>query len=218
MRKSRKAAGNRKAALRSKNHGSVVRHFGSVPVDRLYLEERDFGLTGKMKIYTDFSWEKVEDYQRFLDEETGILHVTFQAQGHPVKILAFASASEELIYYEITADTTCLNLTVSFEPEEPEAYRNYNLGGFYFEEKKSGRLLIGKGELKCDGFPKADESGIHIKNASRAAFRIFLKSERRKKGISPSSQAMEMQMDMNRYLAKMDDISREALIGRQTHV
>lgn len=215
MRKKKSPARNLEGAWRVKNQGSSLKHFGSLPVDRLCLYEKNFGLAGKLKIYTEFSMEEIENYQRFLDKETNILHVTFTASEHPIEILAFASASEQLLYYEIASDTPFLKLDAVFEPAEKEAYRNYNLGGFYFEEERSGNLLIGKGELKADGFPKADETGIHIRNASRAAFRIYLKSERRDKSQKALNQTMEMQMSMNRYLAKTDDISRDALIRKQ---
>lgn len=181
MKTSRKPAMNRKGAWLTKNRGTAARHFGSVPVDRVYLEEQSFGLAGKLKIYTDFDWESVENYRRSLDAENGILRVNFTWRGHAIEMTAFASVKEEVLYYEVAADTTCLNLNVVFEPSERQAYRNYNLGGFYFEEEKKRNLLIGKGELKADGFPKADENGIHVKNASRAALRIYLKSARRKR-------------------------------------
>ncbi|MFQ9395818.1 MAG: hypothetical protein ACLR2E_19500 [Lachnospiraceae bacterium] len=47
------------------------------------------------------------------------------------------------------------------------------------------------------------------------AFRIHLASSRRKASVTPLCQAMDMQMSMNRYLAKTDDISREKLIEMQ---
>ena len=150
-----------------------------------------------------------------MNETKKILYTEFAYKETPVKILAFASKKENLLYYEITAESTCLNLTAKVKPAEEKAYRNYNLGGFYFEEERKGTFLIGKGELKADGFPKADEKGLHIKNASRVAFRIHLASSRRKASATPLCQAMEMQMSMNRYLAKTDDISREKLIEMQ---
>lgn len=214
MKKSKRPAGSQSGAWRTGNQKTVARHFGSVPVDRLYLGERSFGPVGKLKIYTDFFWDNIENYQRCLDEKTGILSVSFIWEGHPIEIMTFASGKEELLYYEISADCPCLNLRVVFEPTE-KAYRNYNLGGFYFETQKKRSVLIGKGELKADGFPKADEAGIHVKNASRVSFRIYLKSDRLLQGVKPSVRAMELQMAMNRYLAKTDDISRDGLIRLQ---
>ena len=215
MKKSRKAAGNRKGAWLIQEKDMAARHFGGCMEDRLDLEEAVYGFAGRMKVQTGFSESDITDYERTLDEESGVVRCSYQWQGHPVKVMAFVSRRENLIYYEIASDYNCLNLTVNFEPELESAYRNHNLGGFYFETKNRKTLLIGKGELKADGFPKADEEGIHIKNASQVAFRIYMKSEQPIKGTKTSVQAVNMQMAMNRYLAKTDDVSREGLIKMQ---
>lgn len=215
MKKSRKMAGNRKGAWLVQEKECGARHFGGTCMDRLDLEENAYGFAGRLKISTGFQKEDISDYQRTFDEEKGIVCCSFKWQGHPVEILTFASCKEELMYYEISTDINCLQLDIAFQPEQKTAYCNHNLGGFYFEAKNRKALLIGKGELKADGFPKADENGIHIKNAARVAFRIYMKSEAPQKGVKPMIQAVKMQMAMNRYLAKTDDISRESLIRMQ---
>ena len=215
MKKSRKTAGNRKGAWQVQEKECGASHFGGTCMDRLDLEENTFGFAGRLKIETGFQQEDISCYQRFYDEEKGIAYCSFQWQGHPIEIMTFASREEDLMYYEISTDMNCLNLNVSFKPELQSAYCNHNLGGFYFETKNRKALLIGKGELKADGFPKADEEGIHIKNATRVAFRIYMKSEAPQKGVKPMIQAVKMQMAMNRYLARTDDISREGLIRMQ---
>ena len=215
MKKSRKPAGNRKGAWLVQEKEFGARYFGTVPEDRLDLEEDTYGLAGRMKLMYDFSPEEITGYVRTLDEKTGMIHTSYQWQGHQIETMVFASVKENLVFFEISADELCLNLTAAFQPELKNAYLNYNMGGFYFETKKRKALLIGKGELKTDGFPKADENGIHIKNASKVAFRIFMKSESPRKGTKTMVQATEMQMAMNRYLAGTDDISREALIRFQ---
>ena len=78
-----------------------------------------------------------------MDETKKILYTEFVYKETPVKILAFASKKEDLLYYEITAENTCLNLTAKVKPAEEKAYRNYNLGGFYFEEERKVTFLIG---------------------------------------------------------------------------
>ena len=215
MKKSKKMAGNRKGAWLVQGKGFGARHFGGIFEDRLDLEENLYGFAGRMKIQTGFEPEDVTDYQRTYDEETEILRCSFQWQGHPVEIMTFASKEEDLLYYEIASDSNCLNLTVAFSPEQKTAYRNHNLGGFYFEAKNRKALVIGKGELKADGFPRAEEDGIHIRNASRVGFRIHMRSETPEKRVKTMVQAVKMQMNMNRYLAKTDDISRESLIRMQ---
>ena len=215
MKHAKKPAGNRRSAWLLKERGFGAEHFGGVDTDRLDLYEDGYGFAGRLCLETGISSGEITDYQRNLDEDTGIVRVSYQWQGRPVEILAFASAAEDLLYYEMAADQCCLNVRVTFLPERRSAYRNYNLGGFYFETKKREALLIGKGELKADGFPKADETGITVKNASRVAFRIFLKSEKPEKQWKPLVQATQMQMAMNRYLAKTDDLSREALLRLQ---
>ena len=213
MRRSTQQARNKNGAWQRSSRMGSIKDYGSLPTEKISLKETAFGWAADLKICLDLDPEQVSGYQRYVDEDSEILYTEFVYKETPVKILAFASQKEKLFYYEITAETTCLNLTAKVEPSEKQAYRNYNLGGFYFEEEKKGVFLIGKGELKADGFPKADEKGLHIKNASRAAFRIHLASGRRKASVTPLRQAMEMQMSMNRYLAKTDDISREKLIG-----
>lgn len=215
MKKSKKMAGNRKGAWLVQEKEMSARHFGGTSLDRLDLEEAAYGFAGKMKVQTGFLEADITDYERTFDEESGIVRCSYQWQGHPVNVMAFVSCKENLVYYEIASDYNCLNLTVNFEPELKSAYCNHNMGGFYFETKNRKTLLIGKGELKADGFPKADEEGIHIKNASQAAFRIYMKSEAPQKGVKTATQAVNMQMAMNRYLAKTDDISREGLIKAQ---
>jgi len=215
MKKSRHAAGNRKGAWLVQEKELSARHFGGTCVDRLDLEEAVYGFAGRMKVETGFAESDITDYQRTCDEESGMIRCTYQWQGHPVNVMTFVSRKENLIYYEIASDYNCLNLTVNFKPELKSAYCNHNMGGFYFETRNRKTLLIGKGELKADGFPKADEEGIHIKNASQVAFRIYMKSEAPQKGVKSSVQAVNMQMAMNRYLAKTDDVSREGLIRMQ---
>ncbi len=215
MKKNRKPAGNRRGAwlVQEKNFGA--RAFCIPTQDRLDLEEDRFGIAGRIRIETGFSLEEITDYQRTFDEKTGIVRSSFLVNGKAVRILTFASKKENLIVYEIETDSNGLNLHITFEPEKKNTYLNYNLGGLYFESQKRQSLLIGKAELKCDGFPKADEQGILIKNAMRAGFRICLKQEERKKGTRPSAQTMDMQMAMNRYLAGTDDLSRDLLLKFQ---
>ena len=215
MRKSTQPARHRNGAWQSSNGMGSIRDYGSLPTEHISLKESTFGRAAELKIQLDLNPEEITGYHRFVDERKKILYTEFVYKETPVKILAFASKQEALFYYEITAETTCLNLTAKIKPAEKAAYRNYNLGGFYFEEEKKGTFLIGKGELKADGFPKAEEKGLHIKNASRVAFRIHLSSKRRNASVTPLRQAMDMQMSMNRYLAKTDDISREKLIEMQ---
>jgi hypothetical protein len=215
MKKNRKPAGNRRGAwlVQEKNFGA--RSFCIPTQDRLDLEEDLFGIAGRMRIKTGFSPEEITNYQRTFEEKTGIVRASFQVNGKEVRILTFASKKEDLLVYEIETDLNELNLQITFEPERENTYVNYNLGGLYFETQNRRSLLIGKAELKCDGFPKADESGIWIKNAMRAGFRICVRQEERKKKIQPSVQAMEMQMIMNRYLAGTDEISRDLLLKFQ---
>ena len=197
MRKSTRPARHRNGAWQSSNGIGSIRDYGSLPTEQISLKESAFGRAAEVKIQLDLNPEEISGYHRFVDETKKILYTEFVYKETPVKILAFASKKEDLFYYEITAETTCLNLTAKVKPAEEKAYRNYNLGGFYFEEEKKGTFLIGKGELKADGF------------------RIHLASRRRKASVTPLRQAMDMQMGMNRYLAKTDDISREKLIGMQ---
>lgn len=51
-----------------------------------------------------------------MDETKKILYTEFIYKETPVKILAFASKKEDLLYYEITAENTCLNLTAKVKP------------------------------------------------------------------------------------------------------
>lgn len=215
MRKSTQPARHRNGAWQSSNEMGSLRDYGTLPTEHISLKESTFGQAAELKIQLDLNPEEITSYRRFMNETKKILYTEFVYKETPVKVLAFASKKEDLLYYEITAENTCLNLTAKVKPAEEKAYRNYNLGGFYFEEERKGTFLIGKGELKADGFPKADEKGLHIKNASRVAFRIHLASSRRKASVTPLCQAMDMQMSMNRYLAKTDDISREKLIEMQ---
>ena len=215
MRKSTQPARHRNGAWQSSNEMGSIRDYGTLPTEHISLKESTFGQAAELKIQRDLNPEEITSYRRFMNETKKILYTEFVYKETPVKILAFASKKEDLLYYEITAENTCLNLTAKVKPAEEKAYRNYNLGGCYFEEERKGTFLIGKGELKADGFPKADEKGLHIKNASRVAFRIHLASSRRKASVTPLCQAMDMQMSMNRYLAKTDDISREKLIEMQ---
>ena len=187
MRKSTQPARHRNGAWQSSNEMGSIRDYGTLPTEHISLKESTFGQAAELKIQLDLNPEEITSYRRFMDETKKILYTEFVYKETPVKILAFASKKEDLLYYEITAENTCLNLTAKVKPAEEKAYRNYNLG----------------------------EKGLHIKNASRVAFRIHLASSRRKASATPLCQAMEMQMSMNRYLAKTDDISREKLIEMQ---
>ena len=152
MRKSTQPARHRNGAWQSSNEMGSIRDYGTLPTEHISLKESTFGQAAELKIQLDLNPEEITSYRRFMDETKKILYTEFVYKETPVKILAFASKKEDLLYYEITAENTCLNLTAKVKPAEEKAYRNYNLGGFYFEEERKRNLPDRKGRAESGRF------------------------------------------------------------------
>ena len=213
----KKPAGNKVSAWELKEEGRAVRYFGNLTEDRLDFLEASADLVGTLRIRTEDTNKMAEAYIRKLDLETLIASAEGEVGGEKRSSMAFAAKDKDVFYYELRQETNSMNLRVEYKPRSKRTYLNYNIGGMYFEMPLRGRddYILGKCELCGDGFPKADEGGITIRNASRLALRIYLKHVPISGKDSRQAELLEHQMQMNRHLAKLDSISREGLIKAQ---
>lgn len=175
---------------------------------------------GSIVIETGLPKDQAEDYQRSLDLERGVAVSGWNFRGKKIATRAFASHVHKVIYYEITAEDRILNLRLRFESPREGEYKNYNIGCLYFEcdaretmhsDGTTGTLLIGKAAIHTDGFPKAAEDALEIRQASRLGLYILMDTDFGCEYEDRLSQIHQMQMRMNRHLVAIEEISADKL-------
>ena len=157
----------------------------------------------------NFGEEQTDEYRRELDLQAGIALAQWRSGGSLTESAAFVPGAYKIMVYEITRPTNDLNIRLTYVPENQGDYINYNIGGLFFTSSISGHILCGKAALYTNGFPKADQEGIFVKNASRVALYIMLDmGEDRGEGANGM---LDLQMAMNRTLVNMESHSLNEL-------
>ena len=202
------------------NQEMACRVYGGPGEERIDLAEKRFlalrdgkvsrgkACVGRLLI-KNCSDEETEEYRRELDLQAGTVSAQWRDGQGLTKAAAFMPRAYKIMVYEITRPSNDLNVRITYVPENQEDYIYYNIGGLFFTSSLSGHILCGKAALYTNGFPKADEEGIFIKNASRVALYIMLDmGEDSGEGIKAM---LDLQMAMNRILVNMESRSLNEL-------
>lgn len=202
------------------NREMVCRVYGRTGEERIDLAEKRFlalrdgkvsrgkSIVGHLLIQ-NFGEEQTDEYRRELDLQAGTALARWRSGGSLTESAAFVPGAYKIMVYEITRPTNDLNVRLTYVPENQEDYINYNIGGLFFTSSISGHILCGKAALYTNGFPRADQEGIFVKNASRVALYIMLDmGEDRGEGANGM---LDLQMAMNRTLVNMESHSLNEL-------
>lgn len=191
------------------------RIYGRTDKERIDLSEQTFlelrdgrtsrgkAIAGHLEITPENGGESSE-YQRILDLHTGMITSSWKSCNGVVGVRAFAPKSHKIMVYEISCENNDLNLHIAYLPERKEDYINYNNGGIFFTSDLKDQILCGKAALSTNGFPKADESGITVKNASRVTLLIMLDTAAVEKEEQRNQVMLNLQMQMNRSLVNLE--------------
>lgn len=184
--------------------------------EKKYLKLRDEKISrGKAAVgHLEISCEgetEIKSYQRTLDLTEGMIESSWLAENDETKCRAFVPKSHKIMVYEMTRQENNLNLHIAYVPEDKKSYINYNSGGVFFTSSLKGHILCGKAALSSNGFPRADESGIFIKNASKVTLFILLDTAEVEKKSTNEQAMLQLQMQMNRNLVNLESHQIEEL-------
>ena len=177
-------------------------------LERKFLKRRDKKISrgraviGHLRIETE--QDEVQDYQRRLDLDQGTVSAAWEWKEKSTNMISFVPKSYKILVYELTRPVNDMNLKISYEPQNPEDYVNYNMGGVFFTSVSGTNLICGKAALYTNGFPKADELGLYIKNASRVALYIMVDMTEFNEPDEEQRVMLDLQMRMNKQLVQME--------------
>lgn len=196
--------GKRTAILKNSH---MTARFYQQDKDRIIeLRDKEFlGALGNIVISTNQKEETLTVWKR--SRKTGLNTLKWQ---DGTELSLFASEKEDVLVYESKSPDRKQKVDITFLPEKESTYKIFQLSGVFFvcyaSRKTEGKadMLCGKLSLHTDGFPTADDTSLHIKDASRVKLYVKLATDLGEVEESREKRMLNVQMRMNRQLTSTE--------------
>lgn len=212
---------NWQEAFSLKGKGMNCRIYGDPRKDRIDIGERDFikkrdgkfsrgkRTNGHIEIAIEPTGE-IASYVRSFDPEAKEVSAAWTEAAEKTAICAYMAPDHKILVYEIMREKNDLNVSLSYTPEGTTDHVNYNNGGLFFTQDAKRWVLCGKAAINTNGFAKAEENGVTIKNASRVTLHIMLDAVEAESEAGRGAAMLELQMQMNRKLVSFESGFRKS--------